>query len=131
MTQVRRPFASVSATAEEVRAPRPGDGLVPDADVAMDRGSIEAVIAAGQPIAISMPVYESFEDVGQDGVLSIPNPSTEALLGGHGILILAYDEKGMTGANQWGTTWGDKGFFHMPWGYETIWWEAKTATPSA
>jgi hypothetical protein len=34
---VRRPFAEVSATGEEKAAPRPGDGLVPDADVVMDR----------------------------------------------------------------------------------------------
>ena len=38
MAQVRRPFAAVAATAEETRAPRPGDQLVPDADVVMDRG---------------------------------------------------------------------------------------------
>jgi hypothetical protein len=35
---VRRPFAAVTATAEEVRAPRAGDDVVPDADVVMDRG---------------------------------------------------------------------------------------------
>ena len=38
MAHVRRPFAAVAATAEEVRAPRPGDDLVPRADVVMDRG---------------------------------------------------------------------------------------------
>jgi hypothetical protein len=38
MGRVRRPFAAVAATAEEVRASRPGDDLVPDADVVMDRG---------------------------------------------------------------------------------------------
>jgi hypothetical protein len=35
---VRRPFATVAATAEEIRAPRAGDDVVPDADVVMDRG---------------------------------------------------------------------------------------------
>jgi hypothetical protein len=38
MAHVRRPFAAVAATDEEVRAARPGDDLVPRADVVMDRG---------------------------------------------------------------------------------------------
>lgn len=38
MGRVMRPFAAVAATDEEIRAPRPGDGLVPLADVVMDRG---------------------------------------------------------------------------------------------
>ncbi len=38
MAQVRTPFAAVAASADEVAAPRPGDDLVPDADVVMDRG---------------------------------------------------------------------------------------------
>jgi hypothetical protein len=35
---VKGPFAAVGATDEEHRAPRPGDDLVPCADVVMDRG---------------------------------------------------------------------------------------------
>lgn len=36
-------FSTITATAEEVAAPRPGDDLVPDADVVMDRAfSVEA-----------------------------------------------------------------------------------------
>ena len=35
---VRRPFGRVAATPAEVAAPAPGDGLVPEADVVMDRG---------------------------------------------------------------------------------------------
>jgi hypothetical protein len=38
MGQVRRPFAAVAATPAEVRVAMPGDDLVPDADVVMDRG---------------------------------------------------------------------------------------------
>jgi hypothetical protein len=37
MGQVSRPFAAVAATAAEARVPMPGDDLVPDADVVMDR----------------------------------------------------------------------------------------------
>ena len=35
---MRRPFAAVSATPDEVAAARPGDEVVPRADVVMDRG---------------------------------------------------------------------------------------------
>ena len=38
MAQVRGPFAAVAATGAEVAATRPGDDLVPGADVVMDRG---------------------------------------------------------------------------------------------
>jgi hypothetical protein len=38
MGLVKGPFAAVAATAEETRAPRPGDDLGPGADVVMDRG---------------------------------------------------------------------------------------------
>jgi hypothetical protein len=38
MGGVRKPFAAVAATAEETRVAMPGDELVPDADVVMDRG---------------------------------------------------------------------------------------------
>ena len=38
MAGVRRLFATVAATTAEAVAPRPGDLLVPDADVVMDRG---------------------------------------------------------------------------------------------
>jgi hypothetical protein len=38
MTRVRRLLAAVAATAAESTAPRPGDDLVPRADVVMDRG---------------------------------------------------------------------------------------------
>ncbi len=36
--RVRAPFAGVAATAAEIAAPRPGDDLVPTAEVVMDRG---------------------------------------------------------------------------------------------
>jgi hypothetical protein len=38
MAAVRRLFAGVAATAAETVSPRPGDDLVPEADVVMDRG---------------------------------------------------------------------------------------------
>ena len=85
------------------------------------------VLATGMPIGIAIPCYQSFEDCGSDGILPIPDPDKEALLGGHGLCICGYDKKRnlWRGINSWGTNWGDGGYFWMPFGYPL--WEAWTA----
>jgi hypothetical protein len=94
-----------------------------------DPDKTKAVLASGMPIGIAIPVYESFESVGSDGILPIPDPSKEALLGGHGICTGGY--KMINGAlykkvaNQWGESWGDHGYCWMPMGYPI--WEAWTS----
>jgi C1A family cysteine protease len=92
-----------------------------------DPTKAKTVLAAGMPIGIGVPVYDSFEHVGPDGVLPIPDPTIEALLGGHGLCLAGYDEaRGCyRGINSWGEGWGDKGFFWMPYDYPI--WEGWTA----
>jgi C1A family cysteine protease len=83
--------------------------------------SMRAVLSNRQTIAFGFSVYESFESqqVAQTGVVPLPTRN-EKLLGGHEVLLVGYlkDEPnyGLV-RNSWGTGWGIKGYFLMPWAY--------------
>lgn len=70
----------------------------------------------GYPIIIGFYLYESFYKIGKDGIMPMPNTNKEMLLGGHAVLLVGYDleTKRYTARNSWGTEWGDKGYFYMP-----------------
>jgi C1A family cysteine protease len=90
--------------------------------------AVKNAIAAGNPVTIGFDVYASFEDVWGDiphgqpgsGMMPMPNKATEQLLGGHAVCIVGYDDTLNGGRfivrNSWGTSWGDAGYFYMPYG---------------
>jgi C1A family cysteine protease len=80
---------------------------------------VKASLAKGQPVAFGFMVYKSFMSVGKNGVMSLPKPG-EKVLGGHAVLAVGYDDakKQLIVRNSWNTTWGDKGYFYMP--YEFV-----------
>lgn len=80
--------------------------------------SFKACLASTTPIIVGISVYESFESISSDGVGSLPT-SGEQLLGGHAILIVGYDDatQRFLFRNSWGTEWGDKGYFTLPYEY--------------
>ena len=47
-------------------------------------------------------------------------PSGSAV-GGHAVIAVGYDDSTsrITVQNSWGTSWGDKGYFYMPYQYIT------------
>ena len=67
-------------------------------------------------------VYESFESqaVADTGTVPMPAPG-EALLGGHAVLIVGYNDAThrFRVRNSWGPDWGDGGYFTMPYAYVT------------
>lgn len=73
-------------------------------------------------IVIGISVYESFESdkVAQTGLVPMPK-KTESLLGGHAIAIVGYDDvrQVFICQNSWGTAWGDKGYFYLPYKFIT------------
>jgi C1A family cysteine protease len=77
-------------------------------------------LAEGFPFVFGFTVYESFEssEVARNGVVHLPQPSERAL-GGHAVLAVGYDdkEKRCIVRNSWGTGWGQKGYFTMPYDY--------------
>lgn len=74
-----------------------------------------AALAQGKPVVIGFTVYQSFENIGSDGVMPVPQPN-ESILGGHCVLVVGYDDarQMLIVRNSWGTGWGDQGYFYMP-----------------
>lgn len=67
------------------------------------------------PFVFGFTVYESFENVGKDGI--VPMPGNESVMGGHAVVAVGYDATHFICRNSWGTSWGDKGYFYMPFEY--------------
>ena len=84
--------------------------------------SIKACLYAGNPIAIGISVYSSFEssDVARTGIVPMPSNS-ESIMGGHCVVIVGYDDTKQMCImrNSWGSSWGLDGYFYMPYTYLT------------
>lgn len=74
------------------------------------------------PVTIGFYVYSSFmsRTVSTTGIMPYPNVGRERFLGGHAVLLVGYDNstQRFIARNSWGTRWGDKGYFYMP--YQVI-----------
>ena len=79
----------------------------------------------GFPVALGIPVYESFESVGGDGRVPLPGPD-EKLLGGHAMPSFGHSASfenldGSRGAwkvpNSWGPGFGKDGWIFIPYSY--------------
>lgn len=85
--------------------------------VADFNGCIDA-LTNGYPVIMGFHVYTSFmsASVAKTGNMPYPNTKREKLLGGHAVLLVGYDKrrKVFIARNSWGTSWGDKGYFYMP-----------------
>jgi C1A family cysteine protease len=53
--------------------------------------------------------------MGKDGKMSMPW-KFEPKMGGHAVMAVGYDDEQqhLIVRNSWGDTWGDKGYFYMP-----------------
>ncbi len=81
---------------------------------------MRACLAEGFPFVFGFAVYESFEsqNVAKTGIVNMPKKN-ESMLGGHAVLAVGYDDKTkrFIVRNSWGTDWGKKGYFTMPYDY--------------
>ena len=77
-------------------------------------------LAEGFPIVLGMTVYSAFTSaaVQARGVLSLPKKDEEKI-GGHAVLAVAYNDKTerFLLMNSWGPTWGQRGYFSVPYEY--------------
>lgn len=91
----------------------------------------ECLALRQQPVMIGMNIFESFETIGTDGKLPLPVQGEQSL-GGHAVLVVGYEDKTTIGSlfckkttgyltvrNSWGPSWGDGGYFYMPYEYVT------------
>ena len=69
------------------------------------------------PLVSAFPVYESFKDAYDDGIVSMPEPG-DRLLGGHSSCIVGWkiidDKEYFVNLNSWGSEIGDGGLFYLP-----------------
>ncbi len=74
-----------------------------------------------KPIIFGINVYDSFltDTVAKTGIVPMPNLDIEQLLGGHCIVMIGFDniKSQFICVNSWGSSWGSKGFFYLPYDY--------------
>jgi C1A family cysteine protease len=77
-------------------------------------------LADGFPFVFGFSVYESFESRAVAASGDVPMPrAREALLGGHAVLAVGYDEasRRFLVRNSWGGGWGQRGYGTIPYDY--------------
>jgi len=86
--------------------------------IPQDERSIKACLRDGFPLMFGATLYESFYDIGKDGMMKMP-AAKEDRLGGHAITIVGWDDaiSSFIIQNSWGEYWADHGFFCMPYKY--------------
>jgi len=81
---------------------------------------MKGCLASGYPFVFGFTVYQSFESkqVATTGQAPMPGPAEE-VLGGHAVLAVGYDDSSQRFIvrNSWGTGWGIKGYFTLPYPY--------------
>lgn len=91
------------------------------ANIQQDITSMKNSLSNGYPFVVGISIYKSFESpkVTNSGVVSIPDINNEEFLGGHAVLVCGYNDIGQIWIvrNSWGTSWGDKGYFYLPYLY--------------
>ena len=85
--------------------------------------AVKNALANGNPVVVGFDVYQSFEtgawqQAGGSGLMPYPNTANEQYLGGHAVCLVGYNDNLAGGRfiarNSWGTSWGDHGYFYMP-----------------
>lgn len=84
----------------------------------VDFTAVRLALAAGNPVVVGFDVYASFEtlSVARTGMMPYPNVLREQYLGGHAVCLVGYNDntQRFIARNSWGTSWGDRGYFYMP-----------------
>ncbi len=109
--------------------------------VSQTLNQMKGCLASGYPFVFGFTVYESFESpqVARSGHAAMPK-SGEQTVGGHAVMAVGYDDQNQwfIVRNSWGTGWGMKGYFTMPYQYllesnlaDDFWTIRLVATPSS
>jgi len=84
--------------------------------------NLKSCLAQGSPFVFGISVYSSFESqtVADTGIVPMPDKS-EKCLGGHAVCCVGYDDDSQRFIvrNSWGASWGQKGYFTIPYSYLT------------
>ena len=89
-------------------------------NISNDIYHMKSALSSGYPFVVGIVVYQSFESesVATTGIVPMPQ-GTDLCLGGHAVLVCGYDDtkQHWIVRNSWGDTWGDKGYFYLPYQY--------------
>jgi C1A family cysteine protease len=81
---------------------------------------MKSSLSSGIPFVVGIKIFSSFENnsVRKTGIVRMPKPR-ESYLGGHAVLVCGYNDQTNRWIvrNSWGTSWGDKGYFYLPYRY--------------
>ena len=83
---------------------------------------LRGCLADGYPFVYGFTVYESFETAAVAKTGTVPMPASgERVLGGHAVVAIGYDDskQRFLARNSWGSSWGQKGYFTIPYAYLT------------
>jgi C1A family cysteine protease len=85
-------------------------------------GDLKDAIASNLAVVFGFAVHKSFmsQSVAQTGVMPMPKPG-DPPVGGHAVLAVGYSDpkSHLIVRNSWGPSWGDHGYFYMPYEYLT------------
>jgi hypothetical protein len=74
---------------------------------------IKRALADSNPVAIGLPVYSQFDNVGTGIVDTVSGP----IRGAHMVAAIGYDAAGVTIQNSWGAGWGNAGRAKLSWNF--------------
>lgn len=84
--------------------------------------SMKTCLNLGYPFTVGIMIYNTFDTytVSKTGMVPMPTPQ-DKLLGGHAVLCVGYNDikQVFIMRNSWGSSWGDKGYFYLPYAYLT------------
>lgn len=77
---------------------------------------LKGCLTDGHPFTFGFSVYSNFMGISSNGIMDMPQGSVE---GGHAVMCIGFDNarQSYIVRNSWGETWGDKGYFYMPYEY--------------
>lgn len=88
--------------------------------VQQDLNHLKDAISKANPIAFGFMCYENLmsNTTASTGILGMPSKNMKAS-GGHAVVLVGYDDskRMFKVRNSWGTSWGQKGYFWMPYEY--------------
>lgn len=84
---------------------------------------IMGTLAQGLPIVFGFMLFQQFENIGSNGIVTLPRQN-EQPLGGHANMLCGYkynsnNEVLVLSRNSWGTSWGESGYCWFPMSYLT------------
>jgi hypothetical protein len=83
---------------------------------------VKSAIIADGPVVAGLPVFNP-----QSEMFWLKTKPQMTFLGGHAVVFIGWNERGLIGVNSWGKNWGNRGYFLFPYEHWGIQWESWTA----